>query len=79
MAQPGNLVFRKQPLLQIKNDIDKGNKPGLLLTDPSKAFDCILHDLLIAKLHAHGFSPQLRLCTAIFLRESNVPELIHHL
>ena len=35
--------------------LDKGGISGALLTDLSKAFDCLLDDLLIAKFGAYGF------------------------
>ena len=39
-----------------KRSIDNGKAFGALLTDLSKAFDCLDHELLIAKLNAYGFS-----------------------
>ena len=45
-----------------KNAVDNGKCFGALLTDLSKAFHCLSHELLIAKLHAYGFDlPALKL------------------
>ena len=38
-----------------KRSLDQKHVAGALLTDLTKAFDCIDHSLLIAKLHAYGF------------------------
>ena len=42
-------------LERFRNALDNKNKFGALLTDLSKAFDCIDHELLIAKVAAYGF------------------------
>ena len=42
-----------------KKAMDKGKVAGALLTDLSKSFDCINHELLIAKLEAYGFDHKL--------------------
>ena len=43
---------------KLKIVLDSKGYGGAVLMDLSKAFDTIIHDLLIAKLHAYGFSKE---------------------
>ena len=52
-----------------KEVLDKDSLGGALLTDLSKVFDCIKHDLLIANLAAYGFDSHSLSFVFIYLNE----------
>ena len=58
--------------------LDKGGLGGALLTDLSKAFDCIKHDLLIAKLAAYGFDSHSLSFAFRYLNERKQRTKIHN-
>ena len=57
-------------LENFKEAIDRGNQFGALLTDLSKAFDCIDHKLLIAKLYEYGVSSSALNIISSYLKHS---------
>ena len=60
-----------------KEALDKGGSGGALLTELSKAFDCIKHDLLIAKIATDGFdSYSLSLFSVTLMRENKEQKYI---
>ena len=63
-----------------KSSVDKGKVFSVLLTDLSKAFDCLSHELIIAKLNAFGFSlSALKLMKIILLKENKELKSIKHI
>ena len=51
-----------------KKSLDEKVLVGTILMDFSKVLDCIPHDLLIAKLHAYGFSQKTVTFTYLYLK-----------
>ena len=47
-----------QPIENWKSALDENFQIGTVLMDLSKAFDCIPHDLLVAKRYAYGLSEE---------------------
>ena len=62
-------------LARFRKALDGNNKFGALLTDLSKAFDCLNHELLIAKLNAYGFDhASLRLISSYLSKRKHRTE-----
>ena len=63
-----------------KNAVDKGKVFGALLIDLSKAFDCLPHELIIAKLNAYGLKiPALKLMHSYLSPGNNVLRSTMHI
>ena len=52
-----------------KKALDNKHKAGAVLTDLSKAFDCLNHNLLLAKLDAYGFETSALKLINCYLKE----------
>ena len=63
---------------KLKEILDKGGLGGVLLTDLSEAFDCIKHDLLIAKLAAYEFASHSLSFVFSYLNERKQRTKIHN-
>ena len=58
-----------------KQSLNKNKLVEAVLMDLSKAFDCVLHELLIAKMHGYGFD--LNLLTLFYSCFKNCKENVN--
>ena len=54
-----------------KESVDNGGAFGALMTNLSKTFDCLHHELLIAKLYAYGFDKKWEKLIQQYLSNKN--------
>ena len=60
-----------------RESLDEGSASGALLTDLLKAFNCLPHEMIIAKLYAYGVDmPSLKLINSIYLKEGKELKLM---
>ena len=60
-----------------RESLDEGSAYGALLTDLLKAFICLPHEMIIAKLYAYGVDmPSLKLINSIYLKEGKELKLM---
>ena len=75
-----SVITALRPVIQkLKKSLDEGGAFGALLTDLSKALDCLPHELLIAKLHAYGADiPTLKLLHSYLTKAKKKNEIEWH-
>ena len=65
-------------LEKFRHSLDKREFTGAILTDLSKAFDCLDHELMIAKLDAYGFSSKALKLVHCYLKNRHQRVKVNH-
>ena len=55
-----------------KENLDKRGECGASFVDLSKAFECLQHDLLLAKLNTYGFEYKFLKLISVFCKQKEI-------